>query len=219
MNLSDSIVSSNSSVVVTGAMNPTIHHPFWYKFHDLISEDSYKKALNPSMLVSPAISQINFGEYHLACEQEKWSLIVDSIEKIKDVTTIASKVFKLLGETPLSAYGLNFQVHLKTKYLNAGNEISKLIADLQKKFLLDDVADNAGVTLITRNERNIQNLAIQQSAFGKDCLYIGLNYHFIIKELIPKDQSQFELEDLISVDLESCKEKSYKIISNILTNF
>ncbi|EMN73183.1 hypothetical protein LEP1GSC100_4280 [Leptospira interrogans serovar Bataviae str. UI 08561] len=215
MDLSQNILQSNCSIVVAGAMNPNIHHPFWYRYHELISDDFYKQALNPSLIVSPAISQINFADLHIICEQTRWTIIIDSYKKIDEIVNIAGKVFALLSETPLSVFGINFQVHLKTKYDNASAEISKLLSDFQRK-ISPEISDSASITLNNQFEKYLRNLVIQQSALQSNCLFVSSNFHFDIVKLLGNEKVKFELRDLIDPYVHKCEQDTIEIIKNIL---
>jgi hypothetical protein len=104
-------------VIVSGAMNPAIHNPQWYRVIGAIDEAELQASLKiPSNSTTSFSSQVQFGSPPLSvtCQPEQWWIQSSDAGSWSRMLEIASLVFARLRETPLVSFGLQTQRHLDT---------------------------------------------------------------------------------------------------------
>lgn len=104
-------------VVVTGAMNPAIHNPQWYRVIGAIDEPELQASLKiSSNSTTSFLSQVQFGSppITVSCQPEQWWIQANDVGSWPRILEIASLVFARLKETPLAFFGLQAQRHLET---------------------------------------------------------------------------------------------------------
>jgi hypothetical protein len=96
------------SVVVAGNMNPSIHHPSWYRSCDLLSEGDEAFSLKSrKVLLLADFSTFTTPSLHVECTLERWSATAKPSTDRKVVLELAKGTFDHLSETPVTAFGLN----------------------------------------------------------------------------------------------------------------
>lgn len=108
------------SIVVVGAMNPRIHHPFWYRYVDLLSKEEAEEATeNPETFCVPLLAQLQTQSLKIVCQEDRWEVQAakpDLLQRLQDMT---AKVFDdLLYHTPVKRFGFNFDYQRQTKHDN-----------------------------------------------------------------------------------------------------
>ena len=98
------------NIVVAGHMNPAIHHPAWYRELGLISPTEAEKAQErPDLVVSPHLARVVMGPLTVQCLPETWRVSVTSPEDEDRALDLAIRTFGRLDETPIQAFGMNYQ--------------------------------------------------------------------------------------------------------------
>jgi hypothetical protein len=104
-------------VVVSGAMNPAIHNPQWYRVIGAIDETELQASLKIlSNSTTSFSSQVQFGSppLNVACQPEQWWIQSSDAGSWPRMLVVASLVFARLKETPLISFGLLAQRHIET---------------------------------------------------------------------------------------------------------
>jgi hypothetical protein len=104
-------------VVVSGAMNPQIHHPHWYRMIGAIDEAELQASLsNSANSTGPAVSVVQFGAPALTvtCQPAAWWIHSNDANLWPRMIDVTALVFARLNETPVTAYGFTSQVHVDT---------------------------------------------------------------------------------------------------------
>lgn len=115
------------SVVIIGAMSPPLHFPGWYSRHGLLTDEEAKSAgESPALLIAPEYSRFQTAGIRVICEQAKWEIACFDDATRSRILMIASKVFKILKETVVTAYGFNSYADLDTK----ASKVSEILAGL-----------------------------------------------------------------------------------------
>ena len=167
------------SIVVTGAMNPSIHHPSWYRLVELIDEDEADEAYqNKNTFAMPPLSQLETGGFKIVCQEGRWEVQTQRAEKIERLWNLAATVFDdLLKHTPVSAYGFNFNYRRSTKC----NEVARILADELANTALGLMADNAiGGELIFRRkcDDGHTTMTVIRPAKHASSVSVNNNYHY-----------------------------------------
>ena len=100
---------STFAVVVTGSMNPAIHHPFWYAAGQSITEADAQSAATTAVIV-PQFAQFSTARWRVDCIPERWSVTSLVPGSMDEVLGLACTTFRRLGETPVNAFGLNYEL-------------------------------------------------------------------------------------------------------------
>lgn len=202
---------SDYSIVVVGAMNPRIHHPTWYRNSDLISADAEEVAVkNKDLLCTKAASQFETARFRLACFEERWHIQTKDRELLEELVQLTGNVFdKKLGETPIRAFGLNFNHHRKTPIENVSNRFTELIKG--SGFCVDELGINkASFTAEGFSEDRKTKVKLEPSVKSDDMLYLEFNFHYETAgrvdgqghfELGPMLMSAFERDSRVADDI------------------
>ena len=120
------------SIVVVGAMNPSIHHPAWYRPMDILTEEESKRSEESGMIlaVTQQISQFSSGAFTVVCEPHRWQVQTRHETQLQRLREIADKTFEILYHTQVSAFGFNFTYHRKTSLSEVNTTLAMLIESL-----------------------------------------------------------------------------------------
>jgi hypothetical protein len=119
------------SIVVLGAMNPSIHHPSWYQLVGLIDEDEAQYAHKSGNTVTiPQIAQLEFQDFKIICQEPRWEVQTTNVDRTERLRKIAASMFdELLKHTPVSAFGVNVNYRLKTECSSVAKTLAKVITE------------------------------------------------------------------------------------------
>ncbi len=100
------------SVVVVGAMNPSIHHPIWYRHVGLLDEQEEKVALEkPAILLPVPMRMASFEteSFQISCQHDRWQILTTNPACADRILSLTEKLFDvLLSHTPVTQFGYNF---------------------------------------------------------------------------------------------------------------
>src|SRR5258706_9132140 len=103
------------SIVVTGAMNPRLHHPYWYRHFEVVTDEECAAAmLSGETISSAAIAQWVLPTLHVICLPDRWEVQALDASVAERAFEVAARTFELLDHTPTTAYGYNFNFHRET---------------------------------------------------------------------------------------------------------
>lgn len=103
----------DASIVVVGSLNPAITTPDWLLNHQLISQSDRDSAMQSlQALVPQGVIAFECDWFSLNVVHQKFTAITKqgSTPRLRDLIV---SIFGLLGETPVSAIGLNFHADCK----------------------------------------------------------------------------------------------------------
>src|ERR1700730_3850135 len=138
------------AIVVAGNMNPSIHHPAWYKLIGALSDEELGSALTGSTspapaetpasqegevfevasgltVTTPGLAQFTAGKMRIACVGQSWTITTYEQALLSRICDVASSVFEALTHTPVSAYGINFNFHRKTNVGDTGARLAQIV--------------------------------------------------------------------------------------------
>jgi hypothetical protein len=98
-----------SSIVILGAMNPAIFHPFWFAANKLIRETEASEA--DILIASKEVSDFRLDWLHVQVVSDRFLAEVNDAANHGPLRDLVTGTFTLLEHTPLTAMGLNRQMH------------------------------------------------------------------------------------------------------------
>jgi len=212
-----------SSIVLLGSFNPAIFQPAWIAQNSLLPEEEMDGFYNEQIIKKfPEYGfEIGTGQpFQVNNDQAVAVFRSFGLQVVRDrfITTVTTdhhatirfirKVFKILAETPIKAYGINFQTHLN--FTNSYNEIINNLFDRKKQFI-DTFKEEMTLGFSVKSKFNdfILTTTIEQSTSIKDGLFIGANFHCEI------DGGARKFNE---IDLKSQYSETEKYFSNSLIN-
>lgn len=97
------------TVVVVGHMNPAIHHPAWYLAGgSLKPEESEAVAVRGGVVIVPQFARFETARWRVECFPDRWTISTLVSAAPDEVIEVTCKTFERLCETPVSAFGLNY---------------------------------------------------------------------------------------------------------------
>lgn len=204
-------------IVFLGDFNPAIFHPFWLASKNLIQEEEAKNAKID--VVMNELSRFQLGEW-LSVEVSRNRCEFKTMKSpyFLPMKDLASNVFKILGETPIKAVGINniYDLSLKDKdnYYKFGDALAPLSnwADVldSPKLLNIEIVETQEEERQLLKRVNISPTPLELKVnFGVN---FNVNNHFIL----PPNSTGNKAADLVEESSEFCAENSRKIVSNIL---
>lgn len=201
------INSSQYSVVVVGAMNPAIHHPQWYEAVGMLTaEEAQDAARGGALVIVPQVAQFQAAGLQIQCTPARWQITTWDQQQRTRIVDIAGMTFQRLGETPISAYGLNARFEVTTASEHAiemlGAQFSKGPVDLSFEGSRPDFESLAisysMFPIIMEGLPNVQRqlkATIARSMHGPDAISVALNMHHAITA--SPEFSRFDLDGLL----------------------
>ena len=185
-------------IVLLGSFNPAILQPEWFLKHSFLPREEIEGLLGePSVKEIPEIglrleygqafsvsndrALVNFKSFTMIARRNKLEIISKDSGCFSLLSDFITKLFSILEETPLRAYGINFNEHYK--FLESYDEtfarfFSK--SDNLNCFFGDDLT--CGCTLITKKAGAVFTLTLQPSDRLKDGVFIKANFHYDISD-------------------------------------
>lgn len=116
--------------IVRGSFNPPIFHPDWFSRHGILPGEEIEGLISelkakeiPEMgitllygqrfLVGSDQAVLNFKSFKLIVTRDRFETRCEKRNSFPLMLTLVRKVFKILQETPVTAYGINFEEHFK----------------------------------------------------------------------------------------------------------
>jgi hypothetical protein len=224
------------SITVAGAMNPAIHHPAWYRAIGALNDSELTLAgaapdpavqqtpgTSPSgaalPICTPAFSQFTAGAIRVICINQSWTISTHEKILLVKIRDIATKVFSALGHTPVSAYGLNFSYHRKTRLQDVATRLAEFVEAMSLGFdRFQQTKRAARIAYTTSHAGRDLNISVERSVRGLDSVFVGINAHHPILLPAPPFQ-QFDLSPLFQDSLEPDMRDAQLCLSHILAAF
>ena len=171
-------IKEEHSIVVVGAMNPRLHHPYWYRFCELLTDAESEAATKaPETLVSQPLSQFVAPGFRIVCQLERWEIITDQPENSDLILRVASTVFEKLDHTPISVFGFNFRFHCLTSRQSPGEHLGRLVKSLPIG-LSEAGTCRASISLVTGPLERRITIQVEQSLLNPSALFIAHNANY-----------------------------------------
>ena len=166
------------TIVVVGAMNPAIHHPVWYQQIGVLSAAETQAAKD--IILTPVLTQFATSDLGVACASDRWTIKTERVDLLEQTLNIASRIFEVLDQTPVSAFGFNFDFHRRTALDDVGSMLAARVASMG---IGVETAGAISADLRFRRASKDRRITatIQSSKFGPQMIYVGTNFHYDIK--------------------------------------
>ena len=190
------------TVFATGAMNPRIHHPAWYKSMGILSsEDADAAAHEPGLVCLDQLARFKAGDIAIQCEQGRWFASTNQAELLHKLVDIVVGVFDNgLPHTPIGAFGLAFAYHSATGCAHVGT----LLAEHLRKCGLEleiSPQTQGFLALFTEQLGRQVHLRVEPSMQGPDRLFVGFTATYVVTtepsaafELGPRIRARVDLD-------------------------
>jgi hypothetical protein len=168
------------SIVIIGAMNPSIHHPSWYRLVGILAPPEAETAAKAAVC-TPFGSQFQVGDLLVKCEPGRWLIQTGNPAALDRMVAIAAATFDHLPETPVGAYGLNFLFVRGTKLADIGKALAKAVNSLALGLWLEAAATVTFSVRIPTEGRMVQQ---DVAAVGGQPSHVSVshNMHYTIQE-------------------------------------
>jgi hypothetical protein len=133
-----------AAVVLLGNFNPALVHPAWLARHKLV-RDSEADAADVN-LVRPELSVFSVGPFRVEAQPERFTVMVDDLGNLGPLQDLVSSVFTILGQTPITKFGLNRHMHFRMESADSWHKVGHTLAP---KKAWDGVLDGAGTRSLT----------------------------------------------------------------------
>lgn len=185
--------SETLSLVVTGPMNPPLHHPAWYESVGVLKSDEREHALRQGPIVLPQLARFDTGVFAVHCEPGKWELKSTTLS-VEEIRQIVSTVFDTaLIYTQVTAIGLNYLNHLPTECLS----VTRACVDRLTSCGLLANADSAKFAYRLDVGNGALLINVEPSVRGDSLLYVGANAHLNVRDELKREGS-FSLGRLVT---------------------
>jgi len=223
-------VIERCSFVALGSFNPAILHPDWFSRHNILPTEETSRLLaepkreelpeigvtieyGSNFIVEPTRAFIHFKSFILKVERNKLEIKCGEKTKFPLLLTCIKKIFKLLPETPINAYGINFNENMKFEE-NSTKIINKFFNKDKSIDLFFGSNNQNGHTIITNRDEARIRFIIEPSKKIEDGIYISFNFHYDNTSL----EAKFILDN-INKHFESSLKFSEDLISNYCGKF
>jgi plasmid maintenance system killer protein len=185
-------------IVLLGSFNPAIFQPEWFLKHSIVPEEEIegltaapnikeipeiglKLEYGQSFFVTNDQAVINFKTFTMRTLRDKLEIISKDKNSFTLISNFIKKLFKILEETPLKAYGINFNEHYRfdENYDQIFNKFFSKNENLRSFFGQELIC---GFTLKTKQANSILTLTMRPSDKLKDGVYLKANFHYDISD-------------------------------------
>lgn len=206
------------SIVVLGGMNPTLHHPWWYRTNGGISEDEEQQALSRPFALLPQYSQFSTDDVEILCLPDRWQVLSRNHDAER-----ASKICKLvfderLNETHVNSVGINFHIHHATSNQHVAKTLAQMVSSLGLGFSGDADCDGR-VSFYERTKEASLRWEVSTSTLQPDAFYLAFSIHHEVVDILGERSrpEPFSLGSIIENRLPSYQELLSSKLSSIST--
>ena len=185
-------------IVLLGSFNPAIFQPEWFLKHSIVPEEEIegltaepnikeipeiglKLEYGQSFFVTNDQSVINFKTFTMRTLRDKLEIISKDKDSYTLISNFLRKLFRILEETPLKAYGINFNEHYRFDE-NYDQIFNKFFSKNENLHSFFGQELTCGFTLKTKQANSILAFTMQPSDNLKDGVCLKANFHYDISE-------------------------------------
>lgn len=134
------------AIVLRGDFNTRIFHPSWFEKHGLVRASQAKMAEESNLLIYKEIAQFSLEWAEIQVTPDRFTIktLDDTCDDmLKD---LVCGTFSLLGHTPITALGINRNIHFQAESTDKWNEIGHSL--VPKSPVWDDVLEKPGTRAV-----------------------------------------------------------------------
>lgn len=191
-NMQPTLEVFGSQIVLLGSFNPPIFSPDWLNRNGLIGDDDMADAkASESFVMTPEVTRFETESFSLQVVSGQFALNSKGpvTPQIRD---LATGIFTLVDQTPITALGLNFHADFKMPTIEQWHKVGDFLApkSIWKKFFPDtsSVGMNQIVMEIDPFQRGADEVALRRQrmtvSYSKS-IPIGVNFfyndHFVVE--------------------------------------
>ena len=219
---------SGVSIVLLGNFNPAIFTPAWFALHGLLPE---AVADNADLAVAHQhVTSFRADWLRLEVTLERFLVETEQAPHIR-VYDLAVRVFKEhLHHTPLTAFGINHNVHFQVASQATRDELGRTLAPVEPwgdwGHRLGFDGEHGGMTSLRMSQLspedrpkggriNIQVEPSNRIGSGRTGIYVGVNDHFAVDSTGPSTAGR--LMDLFESEYDVSLSRSNQIIDHVMS--
>ena len=216
------------SVILVGSFNPAIFTPAWFDLHGLLPERIADSA--DLAVAHKQMTMFNADWLRLEVTPDQFHAETVQAPHVR----IHDLVLRVFGEhlhhTPLTAFGLNRNVHFQVGSLAARDQLGRILAPMEpwgawrQELGLD--GEQGGMTSLTMTQVDPEgrpaggrvNVKVEPSARignGRTGVFVGVNDHYAVDGAGPSATEH--LMDLFEANFQTSLSRSEQIIDHIMS--
>lgn len=219
---------SDVNIVLLGKFNPAIFTPAWFALHELLPENIAERA--ELEVAHQQVTAFVVDWLHLQVTTERFSVDTSQAPHIR-LRDLVVRVFKEhLHHTPITAFGINRQVHFLVDSFIERERIGRMLAPVEpwgawaKQIGLE--GEHGGMTSLTmmqgdpegRPKGDSINITVEPSnriGEGRLGVYVRVNDHYSIES--SSSETTRHLMGLLEENFETSITRSDGIIDHIMS--
>jgi len=167
------------TIVLVGHFNPALVHPAWLARHELIRDAEAQRA--EVKLIRPELSLFDVGPFQVQAEPTRFMISVVDVGQAAALRDIVQSIFTLLGETPITQFGLTRAMHFRMQDVEAWHRVGNVLAP---KKCWEGLLEGAGTQSVSvrgswagRKSKMVQ-VTVEPSAKVPNGVYVAVNENF-----------------------------------------
>lgn len=217
------------SLVMLGHFNPAIFTPAWFGWNELLPEKTVKIA--GAKIVHPQIAIFEADWLNLHVQPESFQINTTQPPYVR-LRDLAVRIFREnLPHTPLSAMGINREVHFSVRSFDERDRLGRLLAPVEPwgdwGQKLEPDGEHGGMTSLTMRQVNPDgrplggqiNVTVEPSSRigqGRLGVYVRVNDHYTI-ENVEGQMGTSKIVALLEENFDESLRCADKIIDHIMS--
>ena len=207
---------SGGSAVLAGSFNPAIFQPQWFAAQGLISRGEADAA--EIQIVHPQVTQFNTETFYLQVTPEQFVLGSKPNTTAEPIRDLAVGTFYILEHTPITALGINRQMHIpmssEAAWHRLGDKLAPKVAwsallparpGMETLEISSPVPDRPAGTKI-----NVRVQPSKQIQFGA---YFEVNCHYAVSS---PESAREECMEILKTEWKEKQEHALRIANDIV---
>jgi len=206
---------SGASIVLTGSFNPTIFQPEWFGRQQLLPEAEISSA--EIKIVMPQVCHFETERFIVYVMQDRFSASTKPNATSEPLRDLVLGTFFVLEHTPITALGLNRQMHFALKSEETWHKLGDRLAPKDGwNEILEGRPGLLSLEILTNRkhpEGSRVQVKVQPSVTLKFGAYVETNEHYPAG----KDQALKGLMEILKHNWEEAQKYAGKVADHILT--
>ena len=171
-------------LVLLGQFNPAIVQPSWLALQNLVRTAEAETATVE--IISPHLSVFNVGNIRLVVQTDKFQLETVAVEDGPTLRDLAVGVFRILEHTPVTALGINREMHFRMDSIEEWHKIGDRLVPKEPWNLVMPTPGTKSI--VVQNDRRpssgsvpdegVLTLRLEPSTRVSPGVYVNSNLHF-----------------------------------------